>query len=262
MDESYQDYINRVARLTLPATCSLQLETIQQSPKFVEGKATSFPGYSIITPPGQEDGANESFYRQIEILQQQLSLSLESNLFVPLPPDSFHVTIADLIWENNYLQAVAENADFESQLRKQVEFSFQQYKDSTSVKTSSQWQLWGVAIRPRAIMACLVPKDRDSYQQIIDLRSSLYQNSGLIGLGIEQQYDFTAHVTLGYFDKIPTSFNRSQLCIILSQMNDRLLDKIEPSIFDIKRIELRKFDTMIDYYRESDWAAVTMNGKP
>lgn len=257
MDESYQDYINRVARLTLPATCSLQLDTIQQSPKFVEGKATSFPGYSVITPPGKEDTVNQSFYRQIATIQRQLSLSLESKFFVPLPPGSFHLTLADLIWENNYLQVIVENPNFESQLRKQVELSFQQYQHSNSELTSSQWQLWGVAIRPRAIMACLVPKDRESYQQVIDLRSALYQNPGLIGLGIEQQYDFTAHVTLGYFDEIPPNLNRSQLCVILSQISDRLLET-EPSIFNIERIELRKFDTMIDYYRESDWAILTM----
>lgn len=259
MDESYQDYINRVARLTLPATCSLQLETIQPSPKFVDGKATCFPGYSIITPPGKEDLVNQNFYQQIAILQQQLTSSLEAKLFVPLPQDSFHLTVADLIWENNYLQAIAENPEFESQLRKQVALSFQQYQNSTS-KMSSQWQLWGVAIRPRAIMACLVPKDRESYRQVVELRSSLYQNPGLIGLGIEQHYDLTAHITLGYFDKIPTNFNPSQLCIILAQINDRLVET-EPSIFDIERIELRKFDTMIDYYRESDWAVVNLNGK-
>ena len=91
MDDTYQDYINRVARLTLPGTCSMQLQGIQQSPKFVDGKATPFPGYSIVTPPGEEDTANSDFYRQIETLQQQISLELESDLLIYLPPESFHL---------------------------------------------------------------------------------------------------------------------------------------------------------------------------
>ena len=99
MDESYQEYINRVARLTLPSACALQLQGIQQSPKFVDGKPVSFPGYSVITPPAAEDDGNQKFYQQVETLQQQLSNGLGKYVFIPLPPTSFHFTLADLVWD-------------------------------------------------------------------------------------------------------------------------------------------------------------------
>lgn len=256
MDETYQDYINRVARLTLPAACSSQLQTIQPSPKFSAEKATSFPGYSVITPPGKEDRRNQDFYTQLENLQQQLSQQLEPKLLVPLPPESFHVTLADLIWDQSYRQAIAENANFESELREQIAESFQQYSQSAEIGSPLNWQLWGIVARPRAIMACLIPKERESYEPIIQLRRSLYQNSGLIGLGIEQQYDLTAHITLGYFGHIPPNLNRDRLCITLSQINDRLIETEQPT-FVIEGAELRKFDSMVKYYREPDWAAVS-----
>ena len=104
-------------------------------------------------------------------------------------------------------------------------------------------------------MACLVPKDQRSYEAVIKLRRALYQNPGLIGLGIEQQYDLTAHITLGYFDRISESLNRDRLCIILSQINDRLVESELPE-FTIDRAELRKFEDMVRYNRESDWAVV------
>lgn len=255
MDESYQDYINRVARLTLPNTCSMQLQTIQHSPKFIEGKPVPFPGYSIITPPAEEDRANEKFYAQVRTLQQQLSQQLDKDFLVSLPEASFHFTLADLVWDESYRQIVAANPNFDQELQQQVIASFTQYQDAVENLKPLTWQLWGIITRPRAIMACLVPKDQESYDSVIQLRRSLYQNSGLIGLGIEQQYDLTAHITLGYFDQIPDTLNRDHLCIVMSQINDRLVES-ELSTMTIKEIQLRKFEDMVQYNREPDWASV------
>lgn len=256
MDESYQDYINRVARLTLPTACSMQLQAIQNSPKFVDAKPAPFPGYSIITPPAKEDQANSQFYAQVKTIQEQLNQQLEPGFFVPLPKESFHLTLADLVWDESYRQMVKSNPNFDQELRQQVAISFEQYQDSLTQSKPLAWQLWGIVTRPRAIMACLVPKDQASYDAVIAVRRSLYQNSGLIGLGIEQQYDLTAHVTLGYFGNIPENLNRDRLCIVLSQINDRLVESELPKM-TIDKAELRKFENMVEYNRESDWATVT-----
>ena len=255
MDESYQDYINRVARLTLPTACSMQLQTIQPSPKFVDLQPVSFPGYSVITPTAKEDTANADFYNQTETIQKQLSQQLEAEFFIPLPLTSFHFTLADLIWDESYRQAVAANSEFDRQLQQQIAASFQQYQEFISEPKPLTWQLWGVVTRPRAIMACLVPKDQESYDSVIKLRRFIYQNSGLIGLGIEQQYDFTAHITLGYFGNIPPSLNRGRLCIVLSQINDRLVESELP-VLNVKKGQLRKFEDMVQYNYQSDWPTV------
>ena len=257
MNETYQEYINRVAQLTLPLTCSTQLQTIQTSPKFVEGEAVPFPGYSVITPTKKDDEHNQKFYNQIELIQQSIIQQLEPGFVIPLTPESFHFTIADLIWANSYQQAVKENSNFDSQLQTQIEQSFRQYEETTDYQTLIQWQLLGIVIRPRAIMACLAPKDRESYQAIVDLRQCVYQNAGLIALGVEQQYDFTAHITLGYFDRIEANINRSEVCVIVSQIGDRLLEG-EPTIITVRRAELRKFDDMLNYHRQADWAAISL----
>ena len=258
MDESYQEYINRVARLTLPSACATQLQSIQHSPKFVEGKPASFPGYSVITPTAGDDKSNQKFYQQLETVQQQLLQQLGKDFFIPLPSISFHFTLADLIWDESYRQAVAANPDFERELQQQVTASFEEYR-AEAVDKPLSWQLWGVVTRPRAIMACLVPKDQESYQIVVKLRRALYQNAELIGLGIEQQYDLTAHVTLGYFDRIPTSLNRDRLCIVLSQINDRLVESELPE-FTITQAQLRKFENMFQYERQADWAVVKFGG--
>jgi hypothetical protein len=254
LDESYQEYINRVARLTLPSACALQLQGIQQSPKFVDGKPVSFPGYSVITPPAGEDDDNQQFYQQVQTLQHQLFDGLGQDFFIPLPMSSFHFTLADLIWDESYRQVVRDNPNFDQELQQQVAASIQEYHAESDHRPIA-WQLWGVITRPRAIMACLVPKDQNSYQSVVKLRRALYQNPGIVGLGVEQQYDLTAHITLGYFDSIPDTLNRDRLCIVLSQINDRLVESELPE-FTVKQAELRKFENMIQYNREADWAIV------
>ncbi|MDJ0747119.1 MAG: DUF1868 domain-containing protein [Xenococcaceae cyanobacterium MO_167.B27] len=255
MNENYQEYINRVGQLTLTSTHALQLKTIQKSPKFVQGKAISFPGYSVITPPNDEDNLNSNFYSKVEILQQELSQFIDAGLIIPLPSPSFHFTIADLIWDISYQQAVAENANFSEQLREEIKYSFSQYQNIQGQFSSIEWQLYGIALRPRAIILCLAPKDQESYQAIIELRSCIYQNAGLMALGIEQQYDFTGHITLGYFGDIPENLDRDLLSQTIAKINDLLLEDSLP-VLKINRIELRQFDDMLTYSRQPDWAVV------
>lgn len=257
MDDTYQTYLNRVARLLLPTAYQSQLQHIHESPKFVplpDGtrQAAPFPGYTVITPPWEEDLENSDFYICLKELQQKLLEELDQGLIATVPPDSFHLTLADLIWENAYRERQAENPEYEEQLQKQVAQSFQKYQPSSSTSNTISWQLLGLMVMPRAIAVCLAPNNEDSYEQIKQFRRSIYQNRALIGLGVQQQYHFTAHVTLGYFGEIPPNLERDRLSNILSQLNSQVLPQ-EAIAFCIRRAELRKFDDMTRYYRESDW---------
>lgn len=251
MDETYQIYVNRVARLTLPPTYQTLLQSIQKSPKFAEGKPVPFPGYSVITPPQTEDPDNASFYSNLTTSQQELLEALDDSFITPVPPESFHMTVADLIWDNGYRDAVAENETFEQQLRQCIRKSFQQYQQETTQDHLSQWQLLGLYILPRAIAVALVPQDELSYDKVVQLRRSIYQNSDLINLGIQQQYHFTAHVTLGYFNDIEANRDRDRLASILSQFNDGWLES-HAQILSVRQAQLRKFEDMTQYKRNPD----------
>jgi hypothetical protein len=257
LDETYQTYLNRVARLVLPATYKSQLQHIQESPKFKinpDGtrEAVSFPGYTVITPPWGEEPENSAFYNSLQALQKQLLQQLDAGLMVAVPPDSFHLTLTDLIWDSAYRDAKRENPEFERQLQERIRESFQKYQQSFSGGYPIYWQLLGIMIRPRAIAVCLAPQDENSYKRLLEFRRSVYQNSGLIGLGIEQQYHFTAHITLGYFGEISPDLERDRLSNTLSDLNQQALPE-ELTPLGIRRAELRKFDDMMRYYREPDW---------
>lgn len=260
MDESYHTYLSRVAKMTLPATYESQVKNIQESPKFrlTDGtrQPVAFPGYSAITPPGAEDPANSAVFKDLAACQQQLIEKLEADLLVLVDPASFHFTLADLIWDSAYRMASDANPDFESKLIDRIEDSFKIYKDSIVDTTPIRWQVMGLTVRPRAIEVSLVPKDESSYDRIIALRRAIYQNSGLISLGIEQQYYFTAHTTLAYFANVQQEIDRVRLSDTLQEYNMHWLD--HPQEIILAQAQLRKFTDMYTYERQPNFPIVQL----
>ncbi|MBH8565813.1 DUF1868 domain-containing protein [Nostoc sp. CENA67] len=260
MDDNYQTYLNRVARLTLPEAYRSQVQHIQESSKFQlhsgSRQAAPFPGYTLITPSAAEKSENSAFYAQIQAYQQELlQLPVNSDLIVPVPPASFHLTLADLIWDSAYRDACEKNPEFEQQLRSCCAEIFQQYQQSITSNTNRiLWQMLGLIVMPRAVGVCLVPQDEYCYEQVIKFRRTIYQNPKLIALGIEQHYHFTAHITLGYFGEVSPDLDRTNFSTLLSQLNDKWL--MNTPKFLINRVELRKFDDMTYYHREPDWPSL------
>ena len=240
--------------MTLLQSYKSQLGYIQPSPKFTkldgQFQPKPFPGYSVITPPWEEDSQNSKFYQHVQQCQQQLIELFSPNLMIPVPGNSFHLTLADLIWESAFINASENNPQFEEKLRSCIRESFEElsiFPNGHQV----QWQIFGIIVMTRAVGVCLVPKDESSYEQVLKLRRSIYQNPNFIALNIEQQYHFTAHITLGYFGEIPSYLNIADLADSIFELNRQWLETT-PEIL-VHRGELRKFDNMIRYYQQPDW---------
>jgi 2'-5' RNA ligase len=245
--------------MTLPEAYQSQVQYIQPSPKFLRDAAgaiqpATFPGYTVISPPWIDDSGNASFFEHLEGYQQQVLQQLNPGLMIPVPAKSFHFTLADLIWASAYRHA-SENPEFEAKLHAQVAASFKKSQPLIQAEKPIYWQVIGLFLRTRALGVCLVPKEEDSYNRVIELRRMIYQNPDLIGLGIEQQYNFTAHITLGYFGESASTVDRDSLAQQLIDLNEWWLETGEQSI-QVQRAELRKFDNMMGYYRQSDWPTV------
>ncbi len=243
-------------RMTLPDTYRSQVQNIQESPKFQwhpdKGlQAVPFPGYTIVTPPGHEDDPeNQPLYAELEKFQKQILHYLGAQTFATVPLSSFHLTLADLIWDSAYRHA-AEDGEFESKLRDRIASIFQDCELLSEGKPI-RFQAISLMVMTRAVGICLAPTDEASYDRILKFRRALYQNRDLIGLGIEQQYYFTPHITLGYFGNLPPLEERWELGNTFIALNQLWLDS-SPQEFYVHRAELRKFDDMTTYRREPDW---------
>ena len=261
LEESYHTYLNRVAKMTLPATYESQVKNIQQSPKFRladsgQREEVSFPGYSVITPPGVEDTGNAGVYADLVTCQQHLTKTLEPDLLVLVNPASFHFTLADLIWDSAYRMATDNNPEFESKLIERIEDSFSIYQKSTVEAQPIRWQIMGLTVRPRAIEVSLVPKDEYSYDRISSFRRAIYQSSSLIGLGIEQQYYFTAHMTLAYFANVQQEIDRTRLSDTLQAYNMHWRE--QPQEILLSEGQLRQFTDMTNYERKPNFPVIQL----
>ncbi|MEA5617880.1 DUF1868 domain-containing protein [Cronbergia sp. UHCC 0137] len=240
--------------MTLPEAYKSQVQHIQESSKFKlhsgVREPAPFPGYTLITPPAEEDTPNSAFYTQLQSCQQSLlQLPVNNDLIVPVPSVSFHLTLADLIWDHAYLHACEENPKFIEELNSCLRETFEQYKQSRLQATQPIfWQMLGLIVMPRAIGVCLVPKDERSYEEIIQFRRVIYQNPKLMALGIEQHYHLTAHITLGYFGEISPELDRIKFSTMLSELNQQL--PLNLPDFLIHQVQLRRFDNMVQYYRQ------------
>jgi len=256
LDENYQTFLNRVMRLTLPDTYKSQVQHIQESPKFQrsngEWTPTPFPGYTVITPPGSEDGKNLGIYESLQRYQKKIAETLGDEMFAPIPPESFHVTIADLIWNGAYLHA-AESPGFDDRLRDRVASSLRQCQPM-STGQAIRFQVVGLMVMARAISVCLATTDDMGYERILKLRRSIYQNPDLIEIGIEQQYYFTPHITLGYFGKMSPELDRDRLSQTFDELHQDWLENYPDNEFWIHQAEFRKFNNMAEYVRNPDWA--------
>jgi hypothetical protein len=247
--------------MTLPETYQSQAKHVQPSPKFkVEADlsyhANPFPGYSVITPTPEDDGQNAEFYRQIAHWQTRLLESLPEGVLIPIPASSFHVTLADLIWNDAYRYA-SQDATFETRLRDCIADSFARSQAMVASDRLIAWQVIGFMIMTRGIAIALAPKAESAYQSITELRRNIYQNPHLIGLGIEQQYHLTAHITLGYFSESVTKLDPEEFGNVVSTVNQALQEANLPEELVVHHAELRKFDDMTHYYREASWPVLS-----
>ncbi|MCT0254467.1 DUF1868 domain-containing protein [Synechocystis sp. CS-94] len=252
VDDTYQGYINRVAPQTLAIAYEQQLVNAQGSPKFDRGKPVPFPGFSVVTPIAADDPVNQGFYGHLTTVQGQVEEILDGS-FVAVPPESLHLTVADLIWDGPYQALRRHNPDFEKQLCSCLQHSFADHQHQSGPYSGCQWQVLGLLVLPRSLGVVLVPRREADYEPVIKIRRAIFQNPTLIGLGIEQQYRYTAHITLGYFDpaieKIPDPVQVGEQ---LAAINDRWIGH-DPEILDIHSLELRYFSDMTQFSRHDHY---------
>ncbi|WP_241735296.1 DUF1868 domain-containing protein [Cyanobacterium stanieri] len=242
--------------MTAPINYEQQIKNIQSSPKFSGQKPVNFPGYTIITPPHGESNHNQEFYKKLAHTQRQLVEGLGADFFVALPADSFHITLADLIWDDIYLNAVKDKPNFDQLLISKIENIFKDYKTVYKESKPFEFDVLGISIFPRAIAVCLAPTEK-FYESIIKLRQLIYQDEEIVDLGIEQNYEFAAHVTLGYFGDVSDDFDYHKVQSVVTEINDQWLEN-SPSNFIVEQFELRKFTDMTNFIRQDDWAMMKL----
>ncbi len=208
-DLSHTEY-----RKSLVASVGESLETLSSkpagkyqlpSPTTKERKPVDCPGITLLAEPIRaKDPCNpyaiEGFIaKNLEKLQDKIKG--ETSRFVPVPPETLHLTVADLLWEERY-EVLINSQGSEIQKTPLFQEIDRLLKRLGGSSTSLSATIVGVGGFPGVVVA-LVDFESSDYDRIKSCRDEIYSNFVLANYGVFREYPFLGHVTLGYIEAVP-----------------------------------------------------------
>ena len=103
VDGSFNEYLQRVDNAVCVETWRTQQEYLKISEKFDAHGPVNFPGVTVLTPPGAQDPLAQAVYAYLPGLMENITAEMP-RCFHRVYPNSYHVTIADLLSGKTYLQ--------------------------------------------------------------------------------------------------------------------------------------------------------------
>lgn len=206
-------------------------------------KPIAYPGLTILASPFLIDEKNTGRLKHIQN-------SLQNNVlgFAPVAPSSFHMTIADLICGDNYVQLskLPGNDDYFKRVVKEL-------LKNASLRSKGdpvQACIVGIGSFPGVVIALVDFKTEDDYRKIIDLRNQIYKDQLRIDFGVKRKFPFQGHITLGYLETAPPKGLDNALSFIRSK------EDFNDWEFEINKVGLYSFRNISEYRLESDPYAI------
>ena len=207
-------------------------------------------GYTLITPTFADDTENFNTYTKLDDIRQLIARALDPDQYVPAPLAAFHQTVARLVSgpECEHQNPEMERARFEEHFIKQMREVFAFLPQFGPI----QMEIKGISVLPGGFIAALLTTvDEGEYQRLMSFRAQVYQNQELRKFGVEPQRPFVGHVTLGYLQVPLKPVTQKDLYEMMLMINR--LTFVTPVSFKISRVDLRKFNNYLWFFRESDW---------
>jgi len=179
-------------------TQSVEALTVSSSGKYsfycqhgtVIVKPNHYSGYTVIADPYPTPNL-QSF---VSPIVTTLAESVAG--FVPVPIETLHMTVADLVSGARYV--AIEQRGRTRELEDRV------------TKLLSAWgsdqvigHVCGIGSFPSVIVAIVDFEDSVAYNRIVDLRDTIYTDPNLASLGVSRVFPFQGHITLGYLETAP-----------------------------------------------------------
>ncbi len=198
-DQPYQEY-----QYSLVASVGEPLSTLTSHPvgryRFHEKekiwKPLSCHGITILAEP-YAIGGNVVF--ALKTLQEKIQVLTHD--FAPVPPETFHLTVADLIWGDKYAALIqSQGCEMQNtQIFQRVNAIFQGLEIRSLTQHAT---IVGVGGFPGAVVA-FVNFEEAVYNRIMTLRDKIYTDLILAQYGVFRERPFLGHITLGYIEGVP-----------------------------------------------------------
>lgn len=199
-----------------------------------------YEGYAIVSMVTDNPG-NEELLEQLSEVQAQLRarVGLPHKLY-PLPPTSFHQTVANTLSAHRYQQQVVEPG-LEAAYPTIVGRALEQLPPAERTHPI-RMQLIGLSLFGSAIGVLGTFEAVEDFQAILRFRDHLYQHDELGKLDIRRTRPFVGHITLLYFGHDLGEADGARLAKACAGFNESLFRT--PWEFAISHTQLRKYEDL------------------
>ncbi|HTR29831.1 MAG TPA: hypothetical protein VMH27_11210 [Puia sp.] len=248
IDLSLEDYTARQYR-ELDADCLLERAMgVRPSGnyRYEDGRwaAQPYPGFAVLSMVDEYAG-NESLAGILAAVQNELLERCPwDGAIYPLPPDSFHQTVANMLSAQRFLQRVAA-AELEGAYPGMVKRAFGQI--GMKRKGPVEMRLIGLSIFGTALGALGVFEQKEHYERILRFRAGLYADPGLAALDVRMTRPFIGHITLAYVESELSAGQRRQLAETANVLNGHIKE-VRP-VFRFSGTGLRRYEHLTSFTR-------------
>ena len=231
-------YKQRVAAACQPNHWPSQFANSKPSPKFKQGRPLPFGGVTLMTPLQPYPHPSGHPFSLLEQATDELNASLERG-YVPVLPESFHVTAADLVARPHW--QLGELDRHTALTQRALQGLAKHYRSRARF---AHWFFAGLAIFEHAVVALLTPTDPQSYDALVRLRALIYKDEALAQLGVKQPRPLMLHITLGYFTERLRELNPKLLVDAIGHADHALRLAASSVVYEIPTLQLCQFSQM------------------
>ncbi len=230
-DGSYDEYIERVQQKADEDLRRLEWRRpgkyalTESSSERLHFKPVPYPGCTVLAIPYP---CRDLAY----MADLQGKLVEASEEFAPVPVDTFHMTIADLVAGEKYESLGARR-------RNQLLARASELAASWNCGTLIRARICGLSAFPGVVVALVDFESASDYQKVIQLRSAIYGDGQLREFGVTREFPFVGHVTLGYVES--AAANR------VAEVTGNLRPVLDVLHFEIRGARAFTFPNMSSY---------------
>ena len=206
-------------------------------------QAESYPGYAILAMLDQHPG-HAALIEKLQDWQEAIiaSTALAHKLY-PLPPASFHQTIANLLSAEKYFQHIVEAGLVEA-FPTIVAKAMAEISPATEQEPIAM-RLLGLSLFGSALGVLGVFEKEQDFQRILDFRQQFYHHPDLQAIGIRRTRPFIGHITLLYFGADIQAVDGEKIAHVCAKINAQL--QANPLYFNIQHAHLMRYPHLAEF---------------
>ena len=195
----------------------------------------------MLIPPASESPRNDRLYRHFSAIRDRALESMTGD-HQPVDDTCLHLTVADLIAGPMYRLHAERIPNLDGSIQNRIKTVF---KAQPRVIEPLRWQIAGLAFFQHAVVCLLKPVDEVDYAPLMRLRDDIYTDPRLQSLGVRRPRPFLAHITLAYYQEIPSEDARLMWVNAYSELQTFAQSVQEPLL--LRSVGLRHFEDMTHY---------------